>query len=56
VHRPLPAEQCATRDISVVRTNNRVNSVYAVQGRLSLRCSLDEGGTVTAKISFGSCT
>ena len=53
---PLPLDQCATRDISVVRTNNRVNSVYAVEGRLNLSCSLDDGGTVTANISFDGCT
>jgi len=52
---PLPLDQCATRDVSVARTGNRFNSMYTVEGRLNLSCSLDDGGTVNASISFDDC-
>jgi hypothetical protein len=51
----IKPDQCSVFQMSVKRTNTRVNNITLLDGYLKLDCKFEEGGTVKADFKFESC-
>jgi hypothetical protein len=51
----LPRASCKVFDVDVHKTSNNINDIWVVEGHAKLDCTLPEGGSVTANLTFDGC-